>query len=76
MTWRPPYHNTAAAAEKVRRLMTGINTAITPARCIVNAKVCSTCAANLVSSRCVWTNDFTIRMPEITSSIRVLNAAV
>src|SRR5437879_12377440 len=32
MTWRPPYHNTAAAAEKVRRLMTGINTAMVPAR--------------------------------------------
>ena len=56
--------------------MTGINTAMVPARRIVNAKVCSTCAANLVSSRCVWTKDFTIRMPEITSSIRVLKAAV
>ena len=76
MTWRPPYHNTAAAAEKVRRLMTGINTAMVPARRIANVKVCSTCAANLVSSRCDWTKDFTIRMPEITSSIRVLKAAV
>ena len=56
--------------------MTGMNTAMTPAFCIVNAKVCSTCRANLVSSRCVWTKDFTIRIPEITSSIRVLMAAV
>ncbi len=76
MTWRPPYHKTAAAAANVSRLITGIKTAIMPARRMVSDNVWSICDEKRVSSRCVWTNDLTTRMPAMTSSISVLSAAV
>src|SRR5688572_31525715 len=69
ITWRPPYHKTAAAEENVSRLMTGMITAMIPARRMVSESVVSTCCAKRASSRWVLTKDLT-RSEEHTSELQ------